>query len=165
MIGKAFRDSGTGLDRIFDIVDTVAFYATAALTVGIVVLVVVAVVMRYWIGSPLVYSYDLSTLVFAWIVFLGISLSERDGRHLAVDIIDHALSKHWSKRLMLFRKFVLICLSLTLAWIGWSLVMRAGMTLPSLGIAVRWLYVSLPIGFLLLAIAQLGNLIRGWREC
>ena len=165
MVRKIIRERGASLDWIIDLFDMVVFYITGALTLGIVVLVVVAVIMRYWIGSPLIYSYDLSTLVFAWIVFLGISLAERDGRHLAIDIIDHALPQPWSMRLRLLRKSILICLSLILVWIGWSLVTRAGMTLPSLGISVRWLYLPLPLGFLLLAIAQLGSLIRSCREC
>ena len=136
------------LDRILSVV-------TVALTVAMVALVVAAVVMRYVFGAPLIYSYDLSTLIFAWIVFVGLAVAEHDRAHLAVDAIDGLASPRARAGLVVVRQVGMAALSLFVAVIGWSLFSRAGMIMPSLRVSIGWLYASLPIGFALLALAQL----------
>ncbi|WP_157384423.1 TRAP transporter small permease [Nitratireductor soli] len=151
---NAVRALARGLDRL-------VFALCAILTIAMVILVVVAVGMRYVAGAPLVYSYDLSTLLFAWLVFLGLSLAERDRAHLAVDLIDAALPAGAAKALRVARQLLLVALSLYLCWIGWKLAQRAGMTIPSMRISIRWLYASLPVGFLLLGLSQLFGIFAG----
>ena len=125
------------------------------MTVLMVALVVVAVTMRYVFGAPLTYSYDLSTLVFAWIVFLGLALAEFDRSHLAVDVIDAAVPPRLLPVLLVVRQVALALLTFAMAYIGWQLFQRAGMVMPALRISIGWLYASMPIGFLMLSIAQL----------
>lgn len=144
---------GAALDLVLSIV-------TVAILVAMTGLVIVAVVMRYVVGAPLVHSYDLSTLMFAWIVFLGLALAERDGAHLAVDLLEVALPRAPRVALVAVRQVGLAALSLFVAFIGWKLFSRAGMIMPSLRISVGWLYAALPAGFVLLAAAQLLALPR-----
>lgn len=134
--------------------------ATVLVTVAMVGLVIVAVVMRYVFGAPLIYSYDLSTLLFAWMVFLGLAVAERARAHLAVDVIDMALPGRWRATLFAVRQVAMAALSLFIAYIGWQLFSRAGMIMPSLRVSIGWLYAALPIGFALLALFQLLGLAR-----
>lgn len=136
------------------------FAVTAFLTLAMVTLVVLAVIMRYAIGSPLVFSFDLSTLLFAWMVFLGLALAERDGVHLAVDILDGYLPPRARKTLRIMRKILVLAVSAATTWFGWKLFQRAGMTIPSMRISIGWLYASLPIGFALLTLAQAVKLLQ-----
>ena len=142
-----FRRAERILDRCLSLVTV----SLLVLTVGLVVL---AVVMRYVVGAPLTYSYDLATLLFAWFVFLGLAVAETDRAHLAVDLTGVVLSEAGMRRLAVVRQIFKIGLTLYLAWISWSLVRRAGMTLPSLLISVKWLYASLPVGLAFLCLAQ-----------
>jgi TRAP-type C4-dicarboxylate transport system permease small subunit len=137
------------------ILDGALSVVTVVLLLVMATLVVVAVVMRYIVGAPLVFSYDLSTLLFAWIVFLGLALAERDGAHLAVDLLETALPRVPRLALVLVRQVAVAVLSLGIAWFGWKLLTRAGMVMPTLRISVGWLYAALPVGFALLAAAQL----------
>ena len=144
-----------GFRRSERILDAVLSWVTVSLLVLTVGLVVLAVVMRYAVGAPLTYSYDLATLLFAWIVFLGLAVAETDRAHLAVDLTGAVLSEANLRRLAVIRQVFKIFLTLYLAWIGWSLFRRAGMTLPSLLISVKWLYASLPVGLAFLCLAQI----------
>jgi len=135
--------------------DTVISALTVALLLTVTGIVILAVVLRYVFNAPLTYSYDLATVLFAWVVFLGLALAERDRAHLAVDVLDQALGPRMRTALVVLRQLALIALTLTVAWIGWRLTMRAGMIMPSMRISIRWLYASLPIGCAALALAQL----------
>ncbi len=137
------------------ILDFVLSVLTVAMTVLMALLVVVAVVMRYVFGAPLTYSYDLSTLIFAWMVFLGLGLAEFDRAHLAVDVVDEMIPARLYPVLIVVRQIALAMLTLAMASIGWQLFQRAGMIMPSLRISIGWLYASMPIGFLLLSLAQI----------
>lgn len=142
-------------ERAGRVLDLVLSILTVTMTVLMALLVVVAVVMRYVFGAPLTYSYDLSTLIFAWMVFLGLGLAEFDRAHLAVDVIDQVVPERIYPVLLVVRQIALAMLTLAMASIGWELFQRAGMIMPSLRISIGWLYASMPIGFLLLSLAQI----------
>ena len=143
-----------GFRRAERILDTALSWVTVSLLALTVGLVVLAVVMRYVVGAPLTYSYDLATLLFAWVVFLGLAVAETDRAHLAIDLTGAVLSETGIRRLAVVRQIFKITLTFYLAWISWSLFRRAGMTLPSLLISVKWLYASLPVGLAFLGLAQ-----------
>jgi len=130
------------------------------LMAAMVGLVVLAVFMRYLVGAPLVFSYDLSTLLFAWTVFVGLALAERQKAHLSVGVIDGVLPPRAGRALKILRQMLVIVISVFAAWFGWKLFQRAGMVIPSMRISIGWLYASLPIGFGLLALAQVVSLMR-----
>lgn len=162
--GAGWRSVATSaLRRAARSLDALILALCAALTIAVVGLVVSAVLMRYVVGRPITYSFDLSTLLFAWLVFLGLYLAERRRAHLAVDILDRALPEPAMRWMFLVRQIALAALSLYFAWVGWQLFQRASMTIPSMRISIRWLYGSLPLGFALLALAQL-MAAAGWRD-
>lgn len=144
--------------------DRLMLFVSGLITVSIVVLVVFSVFMRYFIGAPLVYSYDLSTLLFAWMVFIGLYMADRQNAHLSVDILEISLPAHLSHLLKIIRLIFLIVLSMFMAWIGSKLLLRAGMDIPSMRISIKWLYASLPIGFFLLAVSQIISLVSHLRH-
>ncbi|WP_168193143.1 TRAP transporter small permease [Rhodophyticola sp. CCM32] len=136
------------------------FAVVGLLMIAMVVLVVVAVFMRYVVVAPLIFSFDLSTLLFAWIVFLGLALAERNQAHLAVTVAGQLLPSRAARVLRLTRQLLLIVVSIFVTWYGWKLFQRAGMTIPSMRISIGWLYASLPIGFALLTLAQIVTFAR-----
>ena len=157
MVGGALRPGAGGGGRgvIGRALEAASLAVAGTATVAMTALVVLAVVMRYAVGAPLVYSYDLSVILFAWAIFAGLALAELRGSHLAVDVIDRAVPERVAGLLFRTRQVALAGLSLWFAWLGWSLVERAGMTIPSLRVSIRWLYAAMPVGFAALALAQL----------
>lgn len=148
------------LNRFDRALGRIEFALVGLLMCAMVVLVVVAVVMRYVFGAPLIFSYDLSTLLFAWTVFVGLALAERADAHLAVNVIDHMVQPRPRQAIRALRKLLVIAVSVAFAWYGWKLYQRAGGMIPSMRISIRWLYASLPAGFALLVIAQISGLLR-----
>jgi len=56
------------------------------------VLTVVQVVLRYGFGSGLVWSLEVTTYTFAWLVLIGMSYGVRTEAHIAVDLVTSRLS-------------------------------------------------------------------------
>ncbi|KAA0972144.1 TRAP transporter small permease [Aureimonas fodinaquatilis] len=128
--------------------------------IAIVTIVFSAVVMRYGFNSAMIFSYDVSTVLFAWLIFLGLIVAERDGAHMGIDAIDRVKSP-WLRRLVVIVRYTLLLMtSIYLCKVGISLVERTGNQIPSLRISARWLYTALPIGFGLLSFSYLVRLIR-----
>jgi C4-dicarboxylate transporter DctQ subunit len=56
------------------------------------VLTVVQVALRYGFGSGLVWSLEVTTYTFAWLVLIGMSYGVRTEAHIAVDLVTSRLS-------------------------------------------------------------------------
>ena len=113
-----------------------------------------AVIQRYVFNDPMQYSFDLATLLFAWLVFLGLYTADQEGSHLGLQVFDALPRSRLKFTLAIVRSVFEILLSLFIAWIGFKLVQRSGLQIPSLRIPAHWLYLSLPIGFSLLALSR-----------
>jgi C4-dicarboxylate transporter DctQ subunit len=55
------------------------------------VLTVVQVVLRYGFAASLVWSLEVTTYVFAWLVLIGMSYGVRTQAHIAVDLVTRKL--------------------------------------------------------------------------
>ncbi len=56
------------------------------------VLTVVQVVLRYGVGTGFVWSLEVTTYTFAWLVLIGMSSGVRTEAHIAVDLVTSKLS-------------------------------------------------------------------------
>ena len=118
-----------------------------ALTIAMVAVVVVAVWFRYVMADPILYSFELSTLLFAWIVFAGMALARVDDAHLGVDLLTGVRSPaiRWIVRVL--REAIVLGISAYLTWLAYQLTLRTGVQLTSMRISAKWLYAAMPIGF------------------
>ena len=119
------------------------------------VLTVVQVVLRYGFGSGLVWSLEVTTYTFAWLVLIGMSYGVRTEAHIAVDLVTSRLSPGGA------RAFAAIALVAGLTYCalmiyGSSLFVDRLVTLGTNARDIplpRWLLTSImPIAFALLAL-------------
>lgn len=137
---------------------------TIVTLVAIASLVFVTVALRYGFDIALVFSYDVSTILFAWLVFLGLAVAERDSAHMGIDLSDHVRNPRLRQAMIVVRQLLVLATVAYLTWVGTSLVERTGSQIPSMRISMRWLYAALPIGFGLLGIACIGRLVLTLRQ-
>ena len=138
-------------DRLDRLATGFGAIVSMVLTVVMVAVVLLAVGFRYVLNDPLVYSYDLSTLLFGWMVFLGLGVAERDGAHLGLDVLGFLVPPRVERAAALVRQILVIVIAVYLAWVATRLTLRTGMEITSMRISQKWLYASMPIGFGLLA--------------
>lgn len=152
-VSRKFDAALGGLDKVLVALTVITLVVLVAVVFG-------AVVMRYVFNAPLIFSFDLSTLLFAWIVFVGLAIADRDDAHMGLDLVAKVGNETIRQVLIFVRLTLVLALSVYLAWVGWQLYMRTGAQISSLRISAKWLYLSMPIGFGLLALSYIGRIIR-----
>jgi C4-dicarboxylate transporter DctQ subunit len=114
-------------------------------------LTIAQVILRYIFNYPLIWSEELSILVFIYLGFIGIGVAYAQGRHLYVDALLVTLPKS-------IRKVIegialgFSCVFLLVVIVQMIKVMlvtsKVGITTPALLLPMIVIYVSLPIGCL-----------------
>jgi TRAP-type C4-dicarboxylate transport system permease small subunit len=138
----------------------------AAVVVGMMasmaILVFVNVVCRYVFSFSLVWAEEISQYLMVWVAFLGAGLAFRQGRHVAVELLQQSFGD--KKRVVLRAGIGLACLvfMLALTWLGAEFAWFArDMETPVLNIPLAIPYSAVPIGAALMAL-HLGFVLRDY---
>lgn len=134
-----------------------------ALLGAIAVLVFSAVVFRYALRAPLIFSFELSSLMFAWLIFLGAVMAHAEAAHVRVDLIGSRLSPRAAAAVDLVAEAVILGCCAYLAWYSWVLTSRTALRIASLDLSNRWLYGIVPVGAVLIGAISLGRIVRQLR--
>jgi len=131
--------------------------AAATLLAAITLLVVAQVAVRYLLGGSLVWSEELTRLLFVWMVLVAASRAEP----MRIDQVLDALPA----RLAAFFRLLGTCLVAALT--GYLVVGAWGMmdltefdTYIALGISVRWLYCALLVAGVMWLIRAAADILR-----
>ncbi len=140
--------------------DRLVNWALAAILGTMTGVVFVSVIFRYVLDSPLTWTEELASLLFAWITFVGAYLGFRTRSHIAIDTLTIFLPPPIRYGI---GRFVDVCVLLLLALFAWQGI-RLTLTTwspeyPAMEISRGYLYISFPIGAVLMAI----GIIQSWR--
>jgi len=114
------------------------------------------VIARFVLESPADWSEVLTRALLIWAVLLGVALAFRHGAMLGVELLRTVLRgthRRWLEWLV-----GLTCAGFLgfLAWIGGQMTWRVRFqTVPSLDVSISWIYLAIPVGAALAAIAVL----------
>jgi TRAP-type C4-dicarboxylate transport system permease small subunit len=135
----------------------------AAMNVAFVVLVcaiVWGVLSRYVTESPATWVEEVSSMAFAWVVFLGAAEVHRRTKHVSVDLLTSFLPAPVRKVLAAAAAIFVAVYCFYVAWLGWlqTMASRAAYT-SMLNIPLSVLYIGLTLGFLLMGLHSLQQLL------
>ena len=149
------------LDRLNDIVGMLVEFPAALLVAAEVVVLLMGVIWRYVLQTPLVWSDELASILFLWLAMLGSIVALRRGEHMRMTAIVGKLPRH-------LRAFLdLIAIAAALAFL--LFVVRPAyefaedemfVTTPSLEIANSWRAAALPIGMALMILVGFLQIFR-----
>ena len=124
-----------------------------ALMVAMFVLVFTNVVTRYGFGFSLAWGEEVARFLMIWVTFLGAGLALREGRHVAIEILQDRLpapARRWLRLalavlILAFLAFLAVLGAQFVAF-GWDKIMMA--TQMSRGIP----YLAIPLGAAMFAL-------------
>jgi TRAP-type C4-dicarboxylate transport system permease small subunit len=130
-----------------------------ALCMGVMTCIVFSsVLFRYVFNSPLTWTEELASLLFAWVTFVGAYVGFRSRSHISIDTLVIFLPpavRQWVAR------FVDVCVLLLLAlflWEGISLTLTTwSLEFPAMEISRGYLYLAIPVGAVLMAVGMVEN--------
>jgi TRAP-type C4-dicarboxylate transport system permease small subunit len=109
------------------------------------------VVLRYTTGESLVWGEEIARQLMIWVTFLGAGLVLRFGGHVAIDNLHAAARPSLGRaiRALIVVGIGVFCLVMTYFSSQYVWATRF-QTTPATGISFAWIYLALPIGFVLL---------------
>ena len=133
-----------------------------ALILGVMtILVFASVVLRYVMNSPVTWSEELASLLFAWITFVGAFVGFRSRSHIAIDTLVVFLPRTARRAIGRMADVVVLCVLGLFVWQGVRLCVTTwGLEFPAMEISRGYLYLSLPLGASLMIVA----VVEQWRD-
>lgn len=121
------------------------------------------VIGRYVFQNSLFFSEELNRILIILITFAGVGYAARHGRHIRMSAIFDALPKTYRKALMIGISLITSISMFMLSYFAVTYILKvqtSGRILPSLQIPVYWIYLWVPIGFVVTAIQYLLTAIK-----
>lgn len=114
------------------------------------------VVSRFVLHSPLDWSEVLTRAVIIWAVLLGVALAFRQGAMISVDFLRQRLRGTYRRVLEHIIHTICFVFLVFLAWVGGQMTYRVRFqTVAGLDISISWIYLAIPVGAGLAALAVL----------
>ena len=152
--------------RALDAIEAVQRAATVVLYVLLIIIVFFQVLNRFWLRLPIVWTADLSVIIFIWLGFITASTAVRRRGHFRMSaLIDLAGDGAFRRALEVLAIAVGLALFGTLVVTGSEMAVR-GMreVAPGLRMPMIWAYAAVPFScatMILFSIEHLTETLRG----
>lgn len=152
-LSQSFAAFSRGVDRGATFLAVVVLVAMTAVTT-------LQIVCRFFF-TALSWSEELSRYLMIWLTFLGASMGVKRGAHIAVTFAVSPLAPKWRQGLALLVQVLALYFFFLVTYYGWRLMnLQAFQVSAGLGVSMRYVYVSLPVGGLLCAVHILAEILQ-----
>lgn len=139
----------------------------STMLVLVVVLVFASAILRVF-GMPIVWSVDMSQLLFTWISMIGADIALKNGSHMGVDLIVKKLPINIRKIIELFIYILCVLFCLFVTYWGYVLCMENYLrTYATLQISYSYATAAVPVVsfFMILSLIEKSFLlIKNWNN-
>ncbi len=154
---KIFRKIEKGLDFFEKTLDLICRVFIGA----IVAIIFYSVVMRYVFLHPPAWAEELSRFIFLWIIMLGAVLVTREQSHIELTFLLDLMPKKLRFVFLTVTRLLMIAFCWVMVQQGLKIYpIVAEASSPTFGISMGWLYLSIPVGGLLMGICIVENILK-----
>lgn len=148
---KVIDGTITGASLVAAMISTVALFLVISLDV----------IVRYVTRSSLGWATEMPNLLFPWMTMAGIVIAAQWGRHVLVELGVRMMPVRVGRLVVALSQLPVAAMFLYLAWTGVEIVeITAAELFPVTRVPTSWAYLSMPIGFLMLALTALTTAVR-----
>lgn len=148
------------VSKILNSLETALKFVSGGLLAVIVSALFYAVIMRYVLHQPPAWTMELSRYLFIWMVIFSAAIITREQSHIQILFV--------LDRLPRVPRFILTnFLRLLMLWFCWVMI-RQGISIlpmvseassPTLGVSMGWMYLSIPVGGVLMGLYLLEAIV------
>jgi C4-dicarboxylate transporter, DctM subunit len=106
----------SGFEKVIQRISQVTAIISAVIIMVMMFLTVVDVFLRYLFRKPLIWNYDLQSVLIVCVIFLGIAYVQYQRRHIQIDIITSRLSKINQLWFQVVNNIILLCFTALVTW-------------------------------------------------
>ncbi|WP_022873057.1 TRAP transporter small permease [Nesterenkonia alba] len=146
--------------RVYKVLVNAEFVLAALLLVMLFAVVITQVVARYVFSAPISGSEELSRFTFIWFTFIAASFVGARRKHIIVQLFTGGKTGKLAAAAEVFAYLVMIAVSAVLIFGGVLMVTTMwDIASPGLEMPYRFVYSALPVGFVLIAVHAVVNLV------
>jgi len=151
----------TYISKISSAVNTVIYWCTVILTAGFSCLIFTSVLSRYFLDFSILYSQEVSKLLFIWACFFAATITYKKKAHIRFEFIDRFLNPSLMRWSDLSIHFLSLVFFLVIFFKSISYVTQIWETyFPLIGISQGWLYVSVIVSTFILSIHAISFILE-----
>jgi TRAP-type C4-dicarboxylate transport system permease small subunit len=126
---------------------------------GLIGLMFISILMRYLFKTPLMWSEEVITILFMWVIGLGAASAQKTRHHLVIDILVAPLPLRLQAGIGIPTKLVYLAVVAATGYYGWVLSLKAYDKITNmLSIPYTYMDIAIPVGMLGMAIFLLRDL-------
>ena len=150
---------------VWKISDTILEVSTVLALAGILSIMTLQIIMRYFVGKPLQWTDEISRMCMVWMTFLGSVLAFRDKAHICVDLITNNLPKKASYIIVLVTDCLTFLFLGLLAYLGYKYAAMSMKTVSLVtGIRKGISYSVIPVSAVWMMLYLGRNIVRHIKE-
>lgn len=140
------------------------------LALGVIAMTVntiAAVISRYVFNSAITFTDELNMIFIVVVTFAGLSYAARNGRHIRMSAIYDAMPAKIRKALMVGMTAVTSAFMFFLSFYSYYYIVevyQSGRILPALGLPVFYIYLWVPIGFVVTGLQYAFTMVKNLTE-
>lgn len=145
-------------ERVLSHLSNILEYIVGVLIVFMTGIVALAVILRYVIGWPLIWSDELVRYLFIWFCFMGMAVATKNRQHIKVEFLLVRVSSRVRRNVLFAGNLCSLFFLSVVSYSALRLVREAGST-PSLVlyIPLGYVYVAIFLGALLSLVYTIVN--------
>jgi TRAP-type C4-dicarboxylate transport system permease small subunit len=128
---------------------------------------IAAVISRYVFNSAITFTDELNVIFIVVVTYAGLSYAARNGRHIRMSAIYDAMPAKGRKALMIVMASVTSAFMFFLSFYSYyyiAEVYQSGRILPALGLPVFYMYLWVPVGFVLTGLQYAFTVVKNLTE-
>ena len=157
--------------KMLDFIDTlISRFEGVMLAVGVIAMTVntiAAVISRFVFNSAITFTDELNMIFIVVVTYAGLSYAARNGRHIRMSAIYDAMPAKTRKALMILMASVTSAFMFFLSFYSYYYIFevyKSGRILPALGLPVFYIYLWVPVGFVVTGLQYAFTVVKNLTE-
>jgi len=140
------------------------------LAVGVIAMTIntiAAVISRFVFNNAITYTDELNVIFIVVVTYAGLSYAARNGRHIRMSAIYDAMPAKTRKVMMIVMASVTSAFMFFLSFYSYYYIFEvyeSGRILPALGLPVFYIYLWVPVGFIVTGLQYAFTAVKNLRE-
>ena len=132
--------------KIYNVLDKICEPIACTCLAAVIVITFVNVVLRYFFSKPLGFIEEISTMLYTFTVFFGLSVTHKKDSAVSVDIVVSLMPKRFRRTMDVISTFLTLAVWVVLVYLGVMLAYSTkSTTTPYLHIPYHYIYWFFPI--------------------
>ncbi len=147
-----------GFKKFSDGIDKVCIAIVVAMIAAMVCVTIAQIVYREFFKA-LQWSEEVCRYLLVWATFLGASSVYKEGSHITITFLQGFFSPKAQRYIRIFVHVLCAAAFCAVVYFGFGFAMKQMQLSPSLRIPMKYMYLSIPIGFGLMLIHAVNSII------